>query len=71
MNVYDVVELVKDLPEYELVKGQKGTILEIYNEQDCEVEFCEPNGNTIYLGAFPMEILEVVHTNKDDLTMGV
>ena len=41
MNVYDVVELLKDFPEYELVKGQKGTILEIYNEQDCEIEFSD------------------------------
>ncbi|MDR3599513.1 MAG: DUF4926 domain-containing protein [Desulfosporosinus sp.] len=60
MKEYDEVELLKDLPEERLVKGQKGYILEIYNEQYCEVEFSDLNGTTVYLGALPIEILKIV-----------
>lgn len=66
MREYDVVELVQDLPEYGLVKGQKGTILEIYNEVDCEVEFSDCEGITIYLGSLSMNYLRVVVEIDDE-----
>jgi hypothetical protein len=60
IKVYDVVKLVKDIPEEGLVKGQKGTILEIYNESHCEIEFCDENGFTLYLGSMLIKDLKLV-----------
>jgi hypothetical protein len=60
IKVYDVVELIKDIPEEGLVKGQKGTILEIYNETHCEIEFSDENGFTLYLGSMLIKDLKLV-----------
>ena len=63
IEVYDVVELTKDIPEEGLVKGRKGTILEIYNETHCEIEFCDDNGFTLYLGSIRIKDLKLVWSN--------
>jgi hypothetical protein len=60
MKEYDVVELLQDNPKEGLVKGQKRTILIIYNDTDCEIEFCDDNGFTLYLGTMKMSNLRVV-----------
>lgn len=59
IKVYDVVKLVKDIPEEGLVKGQKGTILEIYNETHCAIEFCDEKGVTLYLGSMLIKDLKL------------
>lgn len=48
MRQFDVIAVIKDFPEYGLVRGQKGTILEVYDEQNFEVEFCDSVGITIF-----------------------
>lgn len=63
MKVYDVVKLNKDFLEFGLIKGQLGSILEIYNESDCEIEFSNENGITLYLGSMPMKYLKLVCSN--------
>ena len=40
--------------------GQIGTILEVYDDNHFEVEICDSNGITLFLGALSKEILEVV-----------
>jgi hypothetical protein len=60
MEEYDVVELTIDISDEGLVKGQRGTILMIHNEEYCEIEFCDSEGITLFLGALPMNILNVV-----------
>ena len=64
MKVFDVVELVTDFPEYKLVKGERGTILEIYDDRYCEVEICDDQGRTIYLGTLPLNNLSVIWQSK-------
>lgn len=66
MDLYDVVALKVDIPEYRLTKGQKGTILLIYNENDFEIEFCDDEGITLYLGTICKDKLELVwsYSNK-------
>jgi hypothetical protein len=46
---YDVVALTEDLPELNLKKGEKGTVVMILAPDVFEVEFCESNRNTLAL----------------------
>ncbi len=47
-KLLDVVALKVDLPEYNLRRGQIGTIVEILAEGKAfEVEFCDRNGRTL------------------------
>lgn len=47
INLLDVVALTTDIPEYELCRGQVGTVVEILAEGTAfEVEFSDKNGRT-------------------------
>ncbi len=46
-ELYDVVELLVDLPQMEIKSGQLGTILEIHNDDAYEVEFSNSDGETV------------------------
>jgi Domain of unknown function (DUF4926) len=48
-ELFDVVELLVNLPEYNLKLGEQGTIVEEYNDGYYEVEFSDPDGQTIAL----------------------
>ncbi|MBM7602577.1 hypothetical protein JOC75_000547 [Metabacillus crassostreae] len=60
MKPFDVVRITKDKPHEAITKGQIGTILEVYDEKKFEVEICDSNGTTLFLGALSREFLEVV-----------
>ncbi len=45
-EMFDVVALLKDLPDHGLVTGQVGTIVESLAENVFEVEFCDEDGRT-------------------------
>jgi hypothetical protein len=62
INLIDVVALTVDLPEYELKRGQVGTVVEILaNGTAFEVEFCYPDGKTYEsIGLRPEQIM-VLH----------
>jgi len=38
-NLIETVVLTKDIDEHNLNKGDLGTVVEIYGDHDCEVEF--------------------------------
>jgi hypothetical protein len=46
MKLLDVVALTIDLPEFNLYKGQVGTIVEVYTPEAFEVEFVDLKGKT-------------------------
>jgi Domain of unknown function (DUF4926) len=48
-ELFDVVELLIDLPEYNLRAGVQGAIVECYQENNYEVEFSNSNGETLAL----------------------
>lgn len=48
-KLLDVIALLKDLPGKNLRKGQVGTIVEMYDNKNFEVEFCDKKGETIAL----------------------
>ncbi|WP_406044928.1 DUF4926 domain-containing protein [Micromonospora sp. NBC_00898] len=49
MNLFDVVELLSDLPEEQLAAGSVGTIVHVFTapEQAFEVEFTDNEGRTL------------------------
>jgi hypothetical protein len=50
MELYEVVELVVDLPEDGLMAGTIGTIVDEYPDSgEYEVEFADKNGRTVAL----------------------
>jgi hypothetical protein len=60
MKQYDVVRITKDIQSEGINKGQIGTILEVYHNNHFEVEICDENGITLFLGALSGDILEFV-----------
>lgn len=60
MNQFDVVKIIKDNPDEGITKRQIGTILEVYEDNHFEVEICDSEGITLFLGALPKDILKIV-----------
>jgi hypothetical protein len=48
-ELFDLVELLIDLPEYNLRSGVRGAIVDCYSDQKYEVEFTNEEGETIAL----------------------
>lgn len=48
-QLLDVIELLVDIPEFSLRKGEQGTILEDYENGYFEVEFANKKGETTAL----------------------
>jgi hypothetical protein len=57
---FDVVRITKDCPVEGIVKGQTGTILEVYDHNHFEIEICDNNGRTFFLGALSKDLLEAI-----------
>jgi hypothetical protein len=66
-NLLGVVVLKRDLPEYGLCKGDLGSILEIYSDNQYEVEFVRASGKTQAcqrrLIPDPLELFSEIHPN--------
>jgi hypothetical protein len=45
-NLLCVVALMRDLPEFGLIRGQVGTVVEVLAPEVFEVEFSDDNGKT-------------------------
>lgn len=56
-SLLDTVLLLTDLPDENLNQGQRGTIVHIFDNNTFEVEFCDPDGNTINCLALPSNII--------------
>ncbi len=48
-ELFDIVELLVNLPEYNLEIGVQGTIVECYGDNTYEVEFANSEGETLVL----------------------
>jgi hypothetical protein len=55
----DIVEFTDDIPEHGILKGQRGTILEVYNGQEFEIEISNNNGETTFLGALSRDFFKL------------
>ena len=65
MNLYDVVALLKDLPDKGLKRGQVGTVVEAWQSDIYEVEFSDTNGVTYALTAIPADQLMTLYWHPD------
>lgn len=61
MKLFDIVTLVKNLPELNLYRGQVGTIVEQYEPEIFEVEFSDIEGKTYALETLKSEQLMVLY----------
>lgn len=61
IKLLDVVALTEDLPEKNLVRGQVGTIVEMYEPDAYEVEFSDDDGRTYALLPLRAHQLMVLH----------
>lgn len=70
IKLLDVVVLTDDLPEYNLVRGQVGTIVEILADGEAfEVEFIAPDGRTLEsVGLRPDQFTVRSHERADAKT---
>ena len=61
-KLFDCVEYLGPfVPENGLKEGHVGTILEIYDKENCEVEFTLPDGTTRELRSFHVSQLRRVN----------
>lgn len=67
-KLFDVVALTVDLPEDNLLSGQVGTIVEVYNDGEAfEVEFVDKDGHTYGLLTLYPEQLMLLHYEKIEI----
>jgi hypothetical protein len=60
IRLLDVVALTADIPDKSLLRGQVGTVVEIYADGQCEVEFADEEGRTYALEALDGDRLMVL-----------
>jgi uncharacterized protein YceH (UPF0502 family) len=61
LKEYDVVALLKEMPDRKLLRGQVGTIVHQYTETDFEVEFADTKGVEIAIVTLKSEDLILLH----------
>jgi hypothetical protein len=61
IDMHSVVALVEDLPQAGLVRGQVGTVVEIWEPGNYEVEFSDDDGRTYAMVALKGEQLMRLH----------
>jgi hypothetical protein len=61
MKLLDVVALLENIPNSGLCKGQVGTIVEVYEPDVFEVEFCDLKGRTYALKTLTENDLLLLH----------
>ncbi len=61
IKLYQTVKLITDkYEESGLKRGTLGTVLEIYDEENFEIEWYDTLGNVIYMCAFNIVDFEVI-----------
>lgn len=63
-EIFDVIELLVDLPEHNLRAGIQGAIVECYPDSTYEVEFTNEEGKTLALCALASEQFIVIWKAK-------
>jgi hypothetical protein len=61
IKLLDVVALTEDLPAYGLLRGQVGTVVEVYTPESFEIEFCDTHGRTYAMTSIRTDQLMLLH----------
>ena len=62
IHLLDTVALVRDLPEFGLVAGEVGAVVEVLSDDAFEVEFCDESGYTYGLHTLRAHQVIALHT---------
>lgn len=63
---YDVVKLIRPLPERGIEAGAEGTVVMVYEPGIVEVEFADARGVTQALVTLSADVLEVTWSPSDE-----
>ena len=63
-ELFDIVELITDIPKLNLKSGDRGAIVEKYSDRDYEIEFTNEEGETTVLCTLPFHQLIIVWQTK-------
>lgn len=64
MKLLDSVALLEDYPELNLLRGQVGTIVEVYEPNVFEIEFSDINGRAYAIETLEEHQLMLLHHEK-------
>jgi hypothetical protein len=68
LELFAVVALLRDLPEHGLLRGQVGTVVEVWSPEDAEVEFVDSQGYTYGLLAIKTaDLMRLHHAPLDQI----
>jgi hypothetical protein len=65
-ELFDVIELLTDIPEFSLRKGEQGTIVDDYQDGVFEIEFINKKGETTALCSINQEKFMIVWSAKTE-----
>ncbi|MEQ8535765.1 MAG: DUF4926 domain-containing protein [Imperialibacter sp.] len=65
IKLLDTVALVKDMPEFGLVSGQVGTVVELHSSSAFEIEFANLKGETIAELPLAANDIMLLHYEKE------
>ena len=65
-ELFDVIELLTDIPEFSLRKGEQGTIVDDYQDGVFEIEFINKKGETTALCSINQEKFMIVWSTKTE-----
>lgn len=63
-DLFDVVELIVDVPEHQLKAGDRGSVVEQHTDTVYEVEFTNAYGETLVFTSFSTDQFIVVWQSK-------
>ena len=66
IKVLDVVAVLEDVPEHGLLRGEVGTVVELWKDGAFEVEFSDDSGDAYAFAALRPEQLMKLHFRKDE-----
>lgn len=67
IHLLDTVAVIRDLPEWGLVAGEVGAVVEVLSDDAFEVEFCDESGRTYGLHTLRADQLVALHTKGHPL----
>jgi hypothetical protein len=65
-ELFDVIELLTDIPEFSLRKGEQGAIVDDYDDGVFEIEFTNKKGETTALCSIPQDKFIIVWSAKTE-----
>ncbi|ACK68453.1 conserved hypothetical protein (plasmid) [Rippkaea orientalis PCC 8801] len=65
-ELFDVIELLTDIPEFSLRKGEQGAIIDNYEDGVCSIEFTNKKGETTANCSIPQDKFTVVWSSKTE-----